>query len=171
MKSELKYFQYLLIHKWYVMIECFRSGLIWLGLVHDLSKFSYKEFLPYAHFFYDKDGHLNKDTQSKNGYCKPLDTGNHIFDLAWKHHLDNNKHHWQWWVKEDANGKETILPMQEPYLTEMICDWVGAGKAQGHFSPKNDPYLNVINWYTENKKKLVLADETRKKIEERISNS
>jgi len=150
------------------MIECFKSGLIWQGLVHDLSKFTPKEFFPYARFFYDKDGELNKDTKQKYGYCKPLSTGDRDFDLAWKHHLENNKHHWQWWTKVDENGNTKILPMQEPYITEMICDWVGAGKAQGHLSPKNDQYLNVKNWYMVNTDHLIFAKETRKAIEERI---
>jgi len=38
----LKYLKYLLRHKWFVMLECFKEGLFWLGLTHDLSKFSPK---------------------------------------------------------------------------------------------------------------------------------
>ena len=32
-------------HRWLVMVHCFRVGLIWQGLTHDLSKFSPSEFL------------------------------------------------------------------------------------------------------------------------------
>jgi len=168
MKREIKYLEYLLKHKWFVMIECFKSGLIWQGLTHDLSKFSPDEFLPYAHFFYEKDGTLNRNTKHKNGYCKPTNTSNQAFDSAWTKHCQRNKHHLKYWIQTNPDGKKNILPMPEPYLTEMICDWVGAGKAQGHFSPKEDPYLNVRNWYQENKEEIQCAPKTRKEIEKRI---
>lgn len=168
MKSEIKYLKYLLRHKWYVMIECFKLGLIWQGLTHDSSKFYPDEFFPYAHFFYAKNGSINKSTQNKNGYCKPIDTGNEDFDLAWQKHIKRNKHHLQWWIQNTDNEEEKLLPMKEPYLSELLCDWIGAGKAQGHTSPKDDPYLNVRNWYIQNKENIRCADETRKNIEQRI---
>jgi hypothetical protein len=43
-KMIIKYLNYLLRHKWYVGIECFKKGLIWRGLVHDLSKFLQANF-------------------------------------------------------------------------------------------------------------------------------
>lgn len=168
MKKEIKYLQYLLRHKWYVFVECFKSGLYWRGLIHDISKFSPTEFFPYANFFYGVSGSHNPRISHKNGYCKPILTGDKDFDSAWLNHCKKNKHHWQWWITTDADGREKFTPIPEPYLTEMLCDWVGAGKAQGHFSPKQDPYLNVRNWYTENRKKLRLAEITRKEIERRI---
>ena len=47
-----KYLQYVIKHKYYVMIECFKVGLYWRGLVHDMSKFRPSEFIPYARYFY-----------------------------------------------------------------------------------------------------------------------
>ena len=38
-------------HKRLVMRHCFRVGLYWQGLTHDLSKFSPVEFLPGARYF------------------------------------------------------------------------------------------------------------------------
>jgi len=58
----LKYLKYILKHKWYVMIECFKNGLIWRGLMHDLSKFLPSEFIPYANFFYGNN----------NVFCKRI---------------------------------------------------------------------------------------------------
>ena len=169
MKNKLKYIQYLLRHKWYVMLECFKFGLIWRGLVHDLSKFFPSEFPYYANFFYGKNSKFQCKKGHKNGYCKPVDTGDQEFDFAWLLHLKRNRHHWQWWViPNDTNGVK-ILPIQEPYLTEMLCDWVAANKAQGRFSPKDDPYKNVREWYVEHKGKIQLAKETREEIEKRIS--
>ena len=34
-----------LIHKWYVGYYCFKAGLYKQGIFHDISKFSYTEFM------------------------------------------------------------------------------------------------------------------------------
>lgn len=49
-----KYLWYLIRHRWYVMLACFREGLYWQGLIHDWSKFLPGEFFPYAWYFYSK---------------------------------------------------------------------------------------------------------------------
>ena len=161
----LKYFWYVVKHKWFVMIECFKVGLFWRGIVHDLSKLYPSEFLPYANFFYGKKNSDIKKGRSKTGYYKPTDTGDKAFDFAWLLHQKRNRHHWQWWILPEDEGGVKILPIAEPYLTEMICDWIGAGKAQGHFSPKNDEYYETRNWYKQNGLKMQLDIKTRNKIE------
>ena len=164
----LKYFWYIIKHKWFVMIECFKKGLYWRGLIHDLSKLYPGEFLPYTNFFYRKKDSDIKKGRNKTGYYKPTDTGDKDFDFAWLLHQKRNRHHWQWWILPEDEGGVKILPMGEPYLTEMICDWVGAGKAQGHFSPKNDKYYEIREWYKQNGNKIQLDKETRKEIEKRL---
>ena len=131
-----KYLNYLFWHKWYVMLECFDEGLYWRGIIHDLSKFMPNEFFPYMSFFYGKKEEIE---QSEVGYFKSLKTGNDKYDRACFIHEKRNMHHWQWWIQ--SNGE--ALEIEEPYLTEMICDWVGAAKAQGHFSPDVDKYFMV----------------------------
>jgi hypothetical protein len=164
----LKYLKYLLKHKYYVAIECFKCGLIWRGLMHDFSKFYPSEFINYARFFYGKKGSDIKKGRDKTGYYKPTDTGDKNFDFAWLLHQKRNRHHWQWWILPEDEGGTKIFQIEEPYLTEMICDWVGAGKAQGHFSPPNDKYLEVRKWYKKNGDKMQLDDRTRGQIEFKI---
>ena len=41
-----KHFKTITHHRMLVMVYCFRVGLIWQGLVHDLSKYSPTEFSP-----------------------------------------------------------------------------------------------------------------------------
>ena len=168
MKEYLKYFRYVVKHKWFVMIECFKVRLYWRGLVHDLSKLSPSEFLPYAKFFYGKKGSDIKKGRNKTGYYKPTDTGDKNFDFAWLLHQKRNRHHWQWWILPEDEGGVKVLPMEESYLTEMICDWIGAGKAQGHFSPKNDRFFETRKWYQQNGSKMQLHNDTRKEIEKRL---
>lgn len=160
----IKYLLYLLKHKYYVMIECFKRGLYWRGLVHDNSKFLPSEFFPYMNYFFSKNNNIKRG-RNKTGYYTPYNTGDNKFDFAFFLHQKRNKHHWQWWVlPKDENGTKTF-EILEPYLTEMICDWIGAGKAQGKSSPKNDIYYETRQWYNNNKTKLQLHDNTRKKIE------
>jgi len=156
----LKYLKYILKHKWYVMIECFKNGLIWRGLMHDLSKFLPSEFIPYANFFYGNNKDIKRGRNS-TGYYKPTDTGDKKFDFAWLLHQKRNRHHWQWWILPEDKGGVKILSIPEPYLTEMLCDWIGAGKAQGHFSPKDDYLLETRNWWNANNHKMQLHQNTR----------
>jgi hypothetical protein len=167
MKQYWSYFRYVVYHKWVVMRECFKRGLVWQGLVHDLSKFLPSEYIPYANHFYNKDG-SKKEARGKTGYYKPTDTGDEKFDFAWLLHQKRNKHHWQWWVLPEDDGGVKVLPIPWEYRTEIICDWVGAGKAQGFLSPKNDPYLETRRWYHKNKDKMQLHEHTRQEIEKEI---
>ena len=54
MGKHLKYAGYVFRHKFYVALACFKQGLYWRGLTHDMSKFLPTEWTPYAEFFYDK---------------------------------------------------------------------------------------------------------------------
>jgi len=171
MKRLKKYFQYLwyvLKHKWFVAIECFKEGLYWRGLVHDNSKLLPYEFFPYMNYFYGKEGSDIKKGRDETGYYKPTDTGDKAFDFAWLLHQKRNRHHWQWWILPEDEGGIKVLEIQEPYLTEMICDWVGAGKAQGHFSPKNDRLFETRKWWKANNHKMQLNKNTKDKIIERL---
>lgn len=157
----LKYLRYVVRHKWFVMKECFRRGLIWRGLMHDNSKFYPAEFIPYARFFYgDK-----KPKRDKTGYYKPTDTGDAAFDFSWLLHQKRNDHHWQWWILPEDEGGIKVLPMADDALIEMVCDWVGAGKAQGFISPPDKPMQECQNWYEKNKHKINLHPNTRENVE------
>lgn len=159
--KKIKYFNYLwyiLKHKYYVTLECFKRGLYWRGLIHDWSKFLPKEFIPYARHF----GGNIKEGRDKTGYYKPYDTGDAAFDFAWFQHQKINRHHWQWWLMpKDGDEKGfKVLPMSYKYRLEMLCDWFGAGRAQG--TP------DTRAWYLVNKDKLILHPETRKWIERQL---
>ena len=156
----LKYLHYIVRHKWYVMYECFKKGLIWRGLLHDLSKFYPSEFVPYANYFYGNKSDIKKGRNS-TGYYKPTDTGDVAFDFAWLLHQKRNRHHWQWWILPEDDGGVKIMEMQEVYRTEMLCDWIGAGKAQGHFSPKDDYLQETRNWWNANNHKMQLHPKIR----------
>ena len=141
-----RYLNYILRHKWFVLVECFKVGLYWRGLTHDMSKLLPSEFFPYAHYFYGKD--INDQLQEE-------------FDTAWLVHQKRNKHHPQYWIRIEDSGN--IIPMKMPnvYRLEMLCDWIGAGMAK---VGKND----VVSWYDQNRKNVFLHEETREWIEKKI---
>ena len=86
----LKYLKIICIHKWYVFIECCKEGIIWQGIIHDLSKFSPQEFIPSAKY-YNGDGN-DKEYQE-----------------AWLHHKGHNKHHWEYWVDWHSDTGDYIV--------------------------------------------------------------
>lgn len=155
MNKYIKHFKTITKHKWYVMIACFKCGLIKQGLFHDFSKYSITEFKASAKYFQGKSSPIDTEKRA-NGYS-----------LAWQNHKGKNKHHWQYWT-DFENGNLTALLMPPKYLSEMICDWIGAGKAYN----KGDWNIGVFkNWYINNKDKMILHSETRKCIEELIEYS
>ncbi len=160
----IKYFKYLLRHKWFVFVECAKEGLIYRGLIHDMSKFLPDELTPYVNYFYGKK---DKPVIGKHGFYKSK-TGDEAFNYAWLLHQKRNKHHWQWWVLLEDSGKHDVLEMTPKYAIEMLCDWIGAGKAQGKVSPNDDPHREVRLWYLDNKDKMVLHEKTRTLIEKKL---
>lgn len=167
MKRYWSYLKYVIRHKWFVGIECFNKGLYWRGIIHDMSKFLPSEFVPYAKNFYNKDG-SKKEVRDNIGYYKPTSTGDESFDFAWLLHQKRNKHHWQFWVLPKDEGGVVTLRMPINYLIEMVCDWVGAGKAQGFVSPIEDKYYETRKWYDKNKNKMQLHEKTREQVQDMI---
>jgi hypothetical protein len=140
-----KYLRYVLRHKWYVFQACLAYGLVWAGIVHDLSKFRPREWLPYAEFFY---GIKHPGAKER-------------FDMAWNHHQKSNPHHWQYWVLQEDGGAVKILDMPMRYRQEMIADWRGAGRA---ITGKD----GTANWYLRNKEKMQIHPLTRQWIEREL---
>lgn len=164
--KHLEYLKYLLRHKYFVMIECFREGLYWQGLMHDISHFFPSEFFPYSDYAFKYDMDVKRIEEGSTDNDDEVDKK---FNFAWLLHKKRNKHHWQWWVEFDVRDGVMILEMEELYLKEMICDWIGAGKAQCYYrSKKDDRYFEVREWYAAHKNKIQLNEKTRRKVEEKI---
>ena len=63
-------------------------------LVHDATKWTVTEFIPYARYFVEHGG-------------SPVDRPdvNDGFAWAWLHHIHHNKHHWQHWICRTSSKK------------------------------------------------------------------
>jgi len=154
MKKYVQYLSYIVRHKYYVGKECFKVGLYWRGLKHDISKLMPREFFPYTDHFYNNKSRI----RDKTGYYDPLMQPD-AFKVAWLHHQSLNDHHWQYWVLPNDVHDITFIPMSDDAILEMICDWMGAAQAQG--KSRED----VVNWYDVNKNKLRMHFKSREKVE------
>lgn len=115
------------------------------GLIktHDASKLSAEEFIPYADWFY---GDYGKNWDSFDTVHE--EEHNRIklaFDNAWKHHLENNMHHWQSW-----GSKEFYNPYEaEIHCVCMLCDWIAMSYEFGD---------TASDYYSKNKHKIILPE-------------
>lgn len=121
----------IITHKIYVMKYCFIAGLYWQGIIHDISKFSWTE-LSESILYYD--GKISPVIRCKS------DKG---YSLGWLHHKGHNKHHYEYWTDDYDLGTRSIrVPFK--YSLEMICDYLGAGKA---YCGKNFTIKDEYNWW------------------------
>ena len=112
-----KHFKTVVHHRRLVRQVCFKIGIVWQGIVHDLSKYSPTEFWESAKFY---EGFRSPTELARltNGYSK-----------AWLHHKGRNKHHFEYWF--DINPKTRNyepVPMPIRYVKEMFADRIAASK-------------------------------------------
>lgn len=116
LKNAINHLKTITTHKWYVFKACCRAGIVWQGITHDLSKYSPIEF--FNNIKYYEEG------------ISPVDVAKRTvgYSAAWMHHRGRNPHHYEYWVDNLDNGGTALL-MPYKYALEMVCDYIGAGKA------------------------------------------
>ena len=125
-------------HRKLVRRYCFRVGLKWQGLIHDLSKYSPTEFSVGVRYYQGNRSPNNAEREA-TGVTK-----------AWLHHKGRNKHHYEYWIDYDIE-KRTDPPlcgmkMPKRYVVEMAMDRIAACKVyQGRNYHDGAPleYLNA----------------------------
>lgn len=119
---------------------------------HDTSKFSEDEYYAYDNYFYpDENGIDDSDKE----FAEKL------FEYAWLHHQNTNRHHWQYWVL--INDEDGIKPLNMPFMDicEMVADW-------GSFAYQKQDGSELIKWYGSHKDKMILHETTRMHVEELV---
>ena len=118
-------------HRALVCAYCFRVGLYWQGLTHDLSKYSPTEFWMGVKYFQGTDSPNNAEKRDKG------------YSAAWLHHKGRNKHHFEYWLDYDPKQNYAIsgMPMPVRYVIEMFCDRVAACRV---YQGKN--YTDASAW-------------------------
>ena len=106
-----QHFKTITYHRWLVRQGCFRVGLYWQGLTHDLSKYSPTEFCNGAKY-YQGTRSPNAAEREGKGYSE-----------AWMHHKGRNRHHYEYWTDMSRQTRQyESLPMPRKYLVEMVMD-------------------------------------------------
>lgn len=113
----IKHFLTITHHRHKVIVHCFKAGILWQGLRHDLSKYTPTEFIPGAKY-YQGTRSPNEKERELFGYSK-----------AWMHHKGRNRHHYEYWNDYNPISKQIEnVEMPIKYVIEMFCDRVAASK-------------------------------------------
>ena len=126
-----KHFATITRHRHRVIAHCFKVGIGFQGLFHDLSKYSPTEFFRGAKYYLGTRSPNEKERQEKG------------YSLAWMHHKGRNRHHFEYWVDIDPQTK-AYAPVKMPlrFVLEMFCDRVAASKIyQGKEYRDNHPLI------------------------------
>ena len=117
MKNFLGHLHTINHHRRLVRQGCFRMGLYWQGLTHDLSKYARVEFSTGVRY-YQGTRSPNTAEREEKGWSE-----------AWMHHKGRNRHHWEYWTDYSVEEKRYVpVPMPRRYMAEMICDRIAASK-------------------------------------------
>ena len=93
------------------MQGCFKVGLYWRGIAHDMSKYSPTEFFNGVRYFQGYRSPISAEREDK-GYSE-----------AWMHHKGRNKHHYEYWTDMNLETRQyESRPMPRKYLVEMVMD-------------------------------------------------
>jgi len=142
-------------HKRYVLKACFKMGLYFQGIVHDLSKFSLTEFVPSVKYY---SGRL-----SPNAVDRQLNGRSN----AWLHHKGRNKHHFEYWIDFTAEKDRYAFGCKMPlkYVAEMVADRYAACVAyNGKEYTSEDPW----NYYLRARAVIIMHPDTKAVLEKAL---
>lgn len=147
MRAKWAHFKTICKHKLVVYKECKACGIVWQGIIHDLSKFSPIEFSASAKHFQGTRSPIEAEKEQE-GYSK-----------AWLHHKGVNKHHWEWWTDFSPDGEIIANKIPSKYVIEMVCDWIGAGMV---YNKEKWTQSEPLNYYLKVRKGRYFHPETER---------
>lgn len=151
MSNMFGHFKTITKHRHQVIKHCFKAGIGFQGLGHDLSKYAPVEFLNGAKYY---DG-----TRSPN----ELERSDKGFSEAWMHHKGRNRHHFEYWNDYNPVDKRN-MPVKMPlkYVVEMFCDRVAASKI---YQGENYSRAHPIEYFEKGRGHRLIHPETSELLE------
>ena len=138
-------------HRALVRKGCFRVGLYWQGLTHDLSKYSPTEFLRGAHY-YQGTRSPNAAEREEKGYSE-----------AWMHHKGRNRHHYEYWTDmSPKTHRYEPVDMPRRYLVEMVMDRRAACMT---YQGKNYRPGAELEYLEKSRERLLMHPQTLRRLE------
>lgn len=120
---------------------------------HDASKYDDIEFYGYRLYYHPTEEEKNRDDE----YHKKVEED---FELAWKHHYENNSHHIEYWY--DWNNS-ICKDMDLESIIEMLCDWLAMSD---YF------HSSTLEWWNgedSEKERSMMTENTRSIINELLT--
>ena len=112
-----------------------KSALSHIIEAHDESKYDDFEWIGYLHHFYPTCDEDSLKTEE--------------FEEACRHHIQNNPHHWDYWVEDGKLIDDIDEHQYKLYTVERICDHM-AMSIQNNNKP--------ADWYFANKEHIIMPD-------------
>lgn len=152
MSHPVKHFITITKHRHRVMKHCFKAGIPFQGLTHDLSKYSPTEFIPGAKYYLGTRS-PNEAERNEKGYSS-----------AWLHHKGRNRHHYEYWMDYNVKTKR-MEPVEMPmkYFKEMFCDRVAASKI---YQGKSYTDAHPLEYFARAKDRIIIHPKTAALLEE-----
>ncbi len=117
MGHPFKHFCTITHHRHLVIVYCFRAGIGFQGLFHDLSKYSPREFWAGSKFYQGTRSPTEAERETLGD------------SAAWMHHKGRNRHHFEYWTDVNPKTKQ-YEPVRMPirFVKEMLCDRIAASR-------------------------------------------
>ena len=146
-----QHFKTITRHRWLVRCGCFRVGLYWQGLTHDLSKYSPTEFRAGARY-YQGVRSPNAAEREEKGYSE-----------AWMHHKGRNRHHYEYW--SDMNMQSEVyepVVMPRKYLVEQVMDRRAACMV---YQGKNYHPGSELEYFMKSRERTLMHPQNKQELE------
>lgn len=154
-KNLLKHIHTVCVHKKNVARYCFKFGIWWRGIMHDMHKFTWTELYESVKY-YTGNGSPIPIAKKENGGVSQ----------AWLHHKNHplGKHHYEYWQCGFDTGRRSLI-MPFVYNLEALCDYLGACKTYGNLTNDGDVYRDELKFWKEiGRKTSVAMHEVNKKF-------
>lgn len=147
----VKHFITITKHRLLVGAGCFRIGLYWQGLTHDLSKYSPVEFWNGVRFYQGTRSPNTAEREEKG------------FSEAWMHHKGRNRHHYEYWTDMNRQTRNyESVPMPRKYLAEMVMDRRAACMV---YQGKDYTPGSALNYFMNSRERTLMHPQTRQELE------
>ena len=135
-------------HKIMVARHCFKVGMYWQGLTHDLSKYSPSEFWQGCKYYQGYRSPNNAEREDKG------------YSAAWLHHKGRNRHHFEYWIDFSMDKSKGLVGNKMPvnYVAEMMMDRIAASSV---YKGKDYTNSSPMEYYNREKDFIVIHPETR----------
>lgn len=128
----LKHFHTVNKHRFHVFINACKVGIPFQGLKHDLSKYTFKEFISSSKYYTGKYSPIVNERLSEG-----------LYSSIFNHHTNLNKHHYEYYV-DYYKGDIVLIQMPFKFSLEYVIDVISASQTYLGKSFKKDEPLKFF---------------------------